>query len=128
MMLSDILLTSSTNYVSAPIVSPLSGRIILSRIKRSFRRRASGSNRPNHEPASREDARCKAGAFGGGTARLSGIWSAFEHEGSPFSSRQGEDQMTIQSTPTPVTPLRRRVLEDMPRSGPVRVAPGQKDN
>jgi hypothetical protein len=40
--------------------------------------------RPMHEPASREGTWGEVGAFEGGSERLSGPWSAFEHGGSPF--------------------------------------------
>ncbi len=41
-----------------------------------------------HEPTSREGAKYEVGAFEGGSEGLSGLWSAFEHGGSPFSSRR----------------------------------------
>ena len=44
--------------------------------------------RAKHEPASRENAWGEVGAYEGGSERLSGIWSGFEHGGSPFSSRR----------------------------------------
>lgn len=43
---------------------------------------------PKHEPASRENAGGEVGAFLGSNERLSGIWSGFEHGGSPFSPRR----------------------------------------
>src|ERR1700733_11837107 len=49
---------------------------------------AKGGFPPKHEPASRENAWGEVGAYEGGSERLSGIWSGFEHGGSPFSSRR----------------------------------------
>jgi hypothetical protein len=43
---------------------------------------------PMHEPASREDARGEVGAFERSSESYSGLWSALEHGGSPFSSRR----------------------------------------
>src|SRR5215472_6216320 len=57
----------------------------------------------------------EVGAFEGFSETLSGIWSGFEHGGSP--SAQGEDQVTIQAVSQPVSPLRQRMLEDMAMRG-----------
>ena len=43
---------------------------------------------PKHEPAWREGARGEVGGVEGSGERLSGLGSAFEHGGSPFSSRR----------------------------------------
>ena len=57
-------------------------------------------------------ARGEVGAFEGARERLSG---AVEHGGSPFS--QGEDQVTSQPVSEAISPLRRRMLEDMAMRG-----------
>ena len=74
------------------------------------------SSGSTHEPASRENAWGEVGAYEGGSERLSGIWSGFEH-GGVTPSAQGEDQVTIQPVSQPISLLRQRMLEDMAMRG-----------